>query len=298
MVALDEKPRHKNTTTRSSKCRGTQSAESGKSVDVCILQRPRITDQKCGSSDDLFITHYSLVIERCASQGMTLDSVTGLYYARNRNYSPALGRWINQDPAGYINGANTYQFAMGNPVNAVDPSGLLAWYYWAGAGAVNLLLLGPEDPLSDFASCGIIGAGEIAGGTAADLTAEQIAQQTASQELAQKAAQTAARMALRTAMAAKNEPAPKTKPGARGGSCSASGSPKGPNKGNLKKVDPSQANKVAEKLGYRNAEDLKGQNGFNPPSRFNIYVDPDSGDVYVLGTGGTGEPQQVGTLPR
>jgi RHS repeat-associated protein len=57
-------------------------------------------------------------------QGMTLDPVTGLYYARNRNYSPTLGRWINQDPAGYINGANTYQFVMSNPLNKLDPWGL------------------------------------------------------------------------------------------------------------------------------------------------------------------------------
>jgi RHS repeat-associated protein len=59
-------------------------------------------------------------------QGMTLDPVTGLYYARNRNYSPSLGRWINQDPAGYINGANTYQFVMSNPVGNVDPEGLMS----------------------------------------------------------------------------------------------------------------------------------------------------------------------------
>ncbi len=57
-------------------------------------------------------------------QGMTLDPVTGLYYARNRNYSPSLGRWINQDPLQYINGANTYQFVMSNPVGNVDPWGL------------------------------------------------------------------------------------------------------------------------------------------------------------------------------
>ena len=56
-------------------------------------------------------------------QGMTVDPVTGLYYARNRNYAPSLGRWINQDPAGYVNGANTYQFVEANPVNAVDPWG-------------------------------------------------------------------------------------------------------------------------------------------------------------------------------
>ena len=57
-------------------------------------------------------------------QGMTLDPMTGLYYARNRNYSPSLGRWINQDPAGYINGANTYQFVESNPAGNVDPWGL------------------------------------------------------------------------------------------------------------------------------------------------------------------------------
>ncbi len=57
-------------------------------------------------------------------QGMTLDSVTGLYYERYRNYSPSLGTWISQDPLQYINGANTYQFVMSNPVVLVDPSGL------------------------------------------------------------------------------------------------------------------------------------------------------------------------------
>ena len=56
-------------------------------------------------------------------QGMTLDAVTGLYYARNRNYSPSLGVWVSQDPAVYINGANTYQFVESGPVGAVDPSG-------------------------------------------------------------------------------------------------------------------------------------------------------------------------------
>jgi RHS repeat-associated protein len=74
-----------------------------------------------------------------------MDSATGHYYARNRNYSPSLGsvsrqepksrlsagaahREINQDPAGYINGANTYQFVESNPVGNVDPWGLSAIY--------------------------------------------------------------------------------------------------------------------------------------------------------------------------
>ena len=57
-------------------------------------------------------------------QGMAQDPVTGLYYGRARWYSPSLGTWISQDPAGYVNGANTYQSVMGNPVRGTDPSGL------------------------------------------------------------------------------------------------------------------------------------------------------------------------------
>ena len=65
---------------------------------------------------------------------MTLDPVTGLYYERNRNYSPSLGTWTSQDPLQYINGANTYQFVMGNPVNAVDPEGLAG--FWGGVWSI------------------------------------------------------------------------------------------------------------------------------------------------------------------
>jgi RHS repeat-associated protein len=57
-------------------------------------------------------------------QGMTLDAVTGLYYERFRNYSPSLGAWTSQDPAGYVNGANTYRFVASSPVGRVDAEGL------------------------------------------------------------------------------------------------------------------------------------------------------------------------------
>ncbi len=56
-------------------------------------------------------------------QGMPLDPATGLYYERARWYSPSLGTWISQDPAGYINGANTYQFVGSDPVGRFDRTG-------------------------------------------------------------------------------------------------------------------------------------------------------------------------------
>lgn len=72
---------------------------------------------------------------------MTLDPVTGLYYERYRNYSPALGTWISQDPLSYINGVNTYQFVTSNPVGAVDSSGL-ATYITSGSHPFNPMRAG------------------------------------------------------------------------------------------------------------------------------------------------------------
>ncbi len=57
-------------------------------------------------------------------QGMSLDPLISLYYERARWYSPSLGVWVIQYPLQYINGTNTYQLVMGNPVDAVDPKGL------------------------------------------------------------------------------------------------------------------------------------------------------------------------------
>jgi len=53
------------------------------------------------------------------------DDLSGLYYFRNRDYSPTLGRWMQEDPIGYSAGsANLYLFASDSPVNATDPEGL------------------------------------------------------------------------------------------------------------------------------------------------------------------------------
>lgn len=39
-------------------------------------------------------------------------------------YSPTLGRWMQLDPAGFVNGANLYEFVSGGPADHVDPLGL------------------------------------------------------------------------------------------------------------------------------------------------------------------------------
>jgi RHS repeat-associated protein len=55
--------------------------------------------------------------------GIQADS-NGLYYMRNRYYSPQMGRFINQDPI--KDGGNWYAYAGGNPIRYIDPLGLAA----------------------------------------------------------------------------------------------------------------------------------------------------------------------------
>lgn len=52
---------------------------------------------------------------------------TGLLNLRARNYNPAIGSFFNQDPSWKEN--NLYQYALGNPTNFTDPSGLWIWRF-------------------------------------------------------------------------------------------------------------------------------------------------------------------------
>jgi RHS repeat-associated protein len=58
-------------------------------------------------------------------QGQWADLETGFYYNRHRFYDPAMGRYITQDPIGFQGGMNLYAYAGGDPVNYVDPHGLI-----------------------------------------------------------------------------------------------------------------------------------------------------------------------------
>ncbi|RFS26712.1 hypothetical protein DVR12_02685 [Chitinophaga silvatica] len=63
--------------------------------------------------------------------GKECDNTTGLYYYGQRYYVSWLGRWLNTDPAGTVDGLNLYAFVKGNPVTHVDEDGLMlkAWKY-------------------------------------------------------------------------------------------------------------------------------------------------------------------------
>ena len=77
--------------------------------------------------------------------GMT-DTHTALVRFGARDYDPSQGRWTSKDPIGLAGqSANLYGYVRNDPVNLVDPSGLLFW----DALDVGFFLWS----LSDFINC-------------------------------------------------------------------------------------------------------------------------------------------------
>ncbi len=66
----------------------------------------------------------STVANTFGFHGLPKDTETGLVYVRNRHYDPQLGRFLQPDPLGYVDGPNVYQYGLNSPVNFSDPMGL------------------------------------------------------------------------------------------------------------------------------------------------------------------------------
>ncbi len=82
-----------------------------------------VTDSNWSTSLDVYSWNYLF-------QGGRQDGGTGNYVFQRRVYDPRTGTWRTADPAGYINGADRYQFVLSNPVAYLDYTGL----NWLGDG--------------------------------------------------------------------------------------------------------------------------------------------------------------------
>ena len=58
-------------------------------------------------------------------QGLFLDTEFGLYDNRRRVLSPRLGRFLQRDPVGYVDGMGLYEYLRGSPTCYSDPAGTM-----------------------------------------------------------------------------------------------------------------------------------------------------------------------------
>jgi len=78
--------------------------------------------------------------------------VPTVYHVRYRVLKVELGRWLQRDPAGYVDGANLYEYAVSSPLGMVDRMGLASG---SGSGAG----CGIGGAVETFSDCGTGGSG-------------------------------------------------------------------------------------------------------------------------------------------
>lgn len=59
--------------------------------------------------------------------GQVFDGEVGLHLNYMRDYDPAVGRYVESDPIGLDGGLNTYAYVVDDPINLIDPVGLMGF---------------------------------------------------------------------------------------------------------------------------------------------------------------------------
>jgi len=71
--------------------------------------------------------------------GYVFNNEVELYTVRFRWYSPELGRWLEKDPVGYVDGMHMFEYVRSKPLVARDPVGLFQDPGWVRLREIQML---------------------------------------------------------------------------------------------------------------------------------------------------------------
>jgi RHS repeat-associated protein len=91
------------------------------------------------------------------------DVATGMNHFDNRDYRPSLAVWMQNDPAGNVNGLDIHLFVGDNPIKYTDPTGESIW--GAISGGISGFTAGFESAIANGASPAAAFVGGVAGAT-------------------------------------------------------------------------------------------------------------------------------------
>ncbi|WP_316365449.1 phospholipase effector Tle1 domain-containing protein [Candidatus Thiodiazotropha sp. CDECU1] len=84
--------------------------------------------------------------------GQYEDTETGLHYNYYRYYDPETGRYLSSDPLDLNAGMNTYAYAANDPVQNIDPTGLLLFAFDGTGNTNNRNVLNDPDSPGDISN--------------------------------------------------------------------------------------------------------------------------------------------------
>jgi RHS repeat-associated protein len=98
------------------------------------------------------IGHTSAATTPLQYDGQYTDAESGLQYLQARYYDSATGQFLTVDPD-LAKTRASYGYVAGNPLNAIDPTGLFCWPFWDSSQCSNPLTSPPDCTIFDGSSC-------------------------------------------------------------------------------------------------------------------------------------------------
>lgn len=108
-------------------------------------QGQSVWGQKATAFGEMTVDAAATISNNLRFPGQYFDQETGMQYNFFRDYDPTVGRYVESDPIGLEGGINTYLYAKANPVEFIDPLGLVVQGSWIQSPRFNIKNVGVDN---------------------------------------------------------------------------------------------------------------------------------------------------------